>query len=312
MRRAWLLIIALSFGCQNRPNEIAFGTTEYDVIRLIATASETIFAIPVHEGQMVAAGTVLIQLDTRRAQQQLKHAQAQLHLATSVLDELTRGNRKQSIAAAQAELAAARSYALNSAKQAARAQALRASNTLSQSDFETIMTERDRTAAQLVMAQKNLELLQEGSRHEQLIQAQTQVDAAATLVELQRQLLDELTIKAPVDGQIDDLPYQVGERVSAGALLGSLLKGEQAYVRMYVPEQQRAALKIGDELALQVSGIEKTIQGRIRSIANEPAFTPFFALNQKERSRLVYLTEIELAKTEIKIPAGLPVQWVAP
>jgi HlyD family secretion protein len=54
------------------------------------------------------------------------------------------------------------------------------------------------------------------------------------------------------------------------------------------------------------------MQGKIRSIANEPAFTPYFALNQKERSRLVYLAEIELAKTENKIPAGLPVQWVMP
>ncbi|HEY6527826.1 MAG TPA: HlyD family efflux transporter periplasmic adaptor subunit [Cellvibrionaceae bacterium] len=312
MRNAWLLAIIFSLGCQNHPDEAAFGTTEYDVIRLTSTASETISAIPVHEGQMVAAGTVLIQLDTRRAEKQLKQAQAQLHLAESVLDELTRGNRKQTIAAAQAELTAARAHAHNSDKQAARAQALRASNALSLSDFETIISERDRTAAQLIMAQKNLELLQEGNRSEQLTQAQAQVDAAAAQLELQRQFMNELTIKAPADGQIDDLPYHVGERVFTGALLGSLLKGEQAYGRMYIPEQHRAALKIGDELMLHINGIEKPMQGKIRSIANEPAFTPYFALNQKERSRLVYLTEIELAQTENKIPAGLPVQWIMP
>jgi HlyD family secretion protein len=244
MRSAWLLIITLSLGCQNRSNEAAFGTTEYDVIRLTSTASETISDIPVHEGQMVAAGTVLIQLDNRRAEKQIRQAQAQLRLAESVLDELTRGNREQSIAAAHAELAAARSHAHNSDKQAARAQALRTSNTISQSDFESIITERDRSAAQLIMAQKNLELLQEGSRSEQLTQAQAQVDAAAAQLELQRQLMDELTIKAPVDGEIDDLPYHVGERIFAGALLGSLLKGAQAYGRMYILNNKELHLKL--------------------------------------------------------------------
>lgn len=124
MRCAWLLLIALFLGCKNTPDEIAFGTTEYDIIRLTSTANEPISLVSVREGQFVEAGSVLIQQDSYRAQELLNQANAQLRLAQSVLDELTRGNRKQSIAAALAVLNATRSKALVANKQAARAKTL--------------------------------------------------------------------------------------------------------------------------------------------------------------------------------------------
>lgn len=312
MRCAWLLLITLCLGCQNTPDELAFGTTEYDIIRLTATANEPISLVAVREGQLVEAGSVLIQQDSYRAQEQLNQASAQLHLAQSVLDELTRGSRKQSIAAALAELNAARSKALVANKQAARAKTLFERHLLSQSELDSLMSERERASDQQTVAQKNVELLQEGSRIEQIAQAQARVDAAASQVNVQRRQLEDLTLKAPVAGRIDDLPYIVGERVNSGALVVSLLAGKQAYARIYVPQNKRATLKIGDSLFLNISGYTASIQGKIRSIADEPAFTPYFALNQKERSRLVYLTEVELADSIEKIPAGLPVQWIAP
>ncbi|HMU67469.1 MAG TPA: HlyD family secretion protein, partial [Cellvibrionaceae bacterium] len=117
-------------------------------------------------------------------------------------------------------------------------------------------------------------------------QGRARVAAAAAAVELQRQRLAELSITAPSDGQVDALPYRVGERVAPGALLGTLLQGEQAYGRLYIPEQQRANLAIGDSLTLHISGLAQPVQGIVRSIAQEAAFTPYFALNQKERRPL--------------------------
>lgn len=313
MRRAWLLLtILISAGCQNNSAEIAFGSTEYDLVRLTASANEIITAIPVHEGQWVTAGTLLIQQDTHRAEQQLTLAAAQLQEASAALEELTQGSRQQSIAAAQAQVQEAAARAHNAAAQAARGRTLQRANMLSQSDLDALTTEQARSQAQLEVAQQTLDLIKAGNRSEQLAQGRARVAAAAAALELQRQRLAELSITAPSDGQIDELPYRVGERVAPGALLGTLLQGAQAYGRLYIPAQQRAKLAVGDTLNLQISGLQAPLKGTIRSIAQEPAFTPYFALNQKERARLVYLTEVTLPATDTKLPAGLPVQWVQP
>lgn len=312
MQRAWLLLILMCGGCQTDSSDIAFGTTEYDLLRLTATANEIITDIPVREGQWVQAGTLVVQQDTQRAEQRLRLAEAQWQEAAAYLAELTQGPRSQTIAGAQAQVQDASAKARHAAAQAARGTSLGRANMLSQSELDALQSERARAEAQLAAAQQNLNLLQAGSRNEQLAQARARLDAAAAAVALERQHLAELTLRAPSDGQIDSLPYRVGERVATGALLGTLLQGEQAYARLYIPEQQRAQLAPGAPLSLRISGYAQPVQGKIRSIAQAPAFTPYFALNQKERARLVYLTEVSLPPGDKKMPAGLPVQWVLP
>ncbi len=312
MLRAWLLLMLFCVGCQHQSDEIAFGTTEYDLIRLTATANEAITSIAVQEGQWIKAGTVLVQQDTRRAAEQLRLAEAQWQEAQAVLAELLQGPRSQTIAAAAAQVQDAKARARNAQAQAARATTLVQGEMLSQSELDALSSERTRAEAQLAAAQENLHLLQAGSRDEQLAQARARMAAAEARVQLQRQSLAELTLSAPMDGQIDQLPYHVGERVMSGALLATLLPGEQAYARMYIPEQQRAKLTVGTQLWLRISGFDQPMQGKIESIAQDPAFTPYFALNQKERARLVYLTKVSLPSGDKKIPAGLPVQWVMP
>lgn len=310
MYRLWLLLSIVCTGCQNPPEEIAFGLTQNDVIRLTATAAEPISNIAVTEGQFVTAGTQLMQLDPFKAQEQFNLAQAQLQMAQSVLDELMRGNRKQSIAAAQAQLNAASVKAEEAHKQALRAKTLFAQRLISQSEQDRAASEWAQMQQARSAAQENVDLLHEGSRSEHIAQAKAKVASAQAQVNLQKRLLEDLAIKAPTDGFIDDLPYLVGERVNTGALLVSLSSGKQAFARLYVPQNKRASIKINDEIKLTVSGFNTPIIGKIRRIADEPAFTPFYALNQKERSRLVYLTEAEFINLKEKIPAGLTVQWV--
>jgi HlyD family secretion protein len=49
----------------------------------------------------------------------------------------------------------------------------------------------------------------------------------------------------------------------------------------------------------------------VRRISSEPAFTPYFSLTEHDRSRLSYLTELELEDTAAqKLPAGIPLQVI--
>jgi len=46
----------------------------------------------------------------------------------------------------------------------------------------------------------------------------------------------------------------------------------------------------------------------VRWIANEAAFTPYYALTEHDRSRLSYLAEIDVVEEQGRLPDGVPVE----
>ena len=133
----------------------------------------------------------------------------------------------------------------------------------------------------------------------------------ATLASENKKLAD-LTILATRDGILDNLPWNLGERVTMGSPPAIVLAGKAPYARIYVPEPYRIKLKLGDKLVVHVDGLEKQLTGNLRWIATDPAFTPYYALNQEERSRLMYLAEVQLPDSEAHLPNGVPAQVELP
>ena len=69
---------------------------------------------------------------------------------------------------------------------------------------------------------------------------------------------------------------------------------------------------MGDELIVRVDGLDQPIKGNLRWIATDPAFTPYYALNQEERARLMYLAEVQLPDSQAHLPSGVPAQVELP
>jgi HlyD family secretion protein len=58
-----------------------------------------------------------------------------------------------------------------------------------------------------------------------------------------------------------------------------------------------------------VDGVAQPFTGALRYIAGEASFTPYYALTQRDRSRLAYLAEIDLPEPAARnLPAGVPVE----
>ncbi|MGB7737546.1 MAG: hypothetical protein WBM03_00405, partial [Steroidobacteraceae bacterium] len=69
----------------------------------------------------------------------------------------------------------------------------------------------------------------------------------------------------------------------------------------------------GTRVAATVDGHAERIKGTVRYVSAEAAFTPYYALTQKDRSRLAYLAEITLDDPAARaLPAGVPVQVFVP
>jgi HlyD family secretion protein len=58
-----------------------------------------------------------------------------------------------------------------------------------------------------------------------------------------------------------------------------------------------------------VDGVDAPQRGVVRYIAGEASFTPYYALTQRDRSRLVYVAEIDLPDAASSaLPVGVPVE----
>jgi HlyD family secretion protein len=85
------------------------------------------------------------------------------------------------------------------------------------------------------------------------------------------------------------------------------------YARVHVPESLRAQFTAGSRVLARVDGIAEPLAGSVRYISAEAAFTPYYALTQKDRTRLSYLAEIALDDARAAaLPAGVPVQVTLP
>ncbi|MEO8959623.1 MAG: HlyD family efflux transporter periplasmic adaptor subunit [Rudaea sp.] len=306
----WMLAIAVILSlaaCSKSPPQ-ALGTLEFDRIGLSAPAAERIVAIDVHEGQRVVAGQMLLQLDPTRTQAQLDVAQAQAQQQRDALTELNVGPRSEDIAKARADLAAVEAQERNARTFYARQKKLGSSGVVAQADVDAARAAAGNAQGQVGMARAALDALLHGTRPEQIAQGQAALAAADAQVAAQRVLLEKLSVTAPVAGLVDRIVYKLGDQAPVGAPLAILLTGATPYARIYVPEQQRANLHLGDPIQVFVGGRDKAYTGKLRMIRSEPTFTPYYALIGDDAARLSYLAEVELGDDAHDLPAGLPVR----
>lgn len=308
MRGLSCLACALLLAACGRDAPEVLGTLEYDRITLPAPAAERIVRIDVREGQRVAAGDPLLQLEARRDASQLQALQAEAQQRRAALSELEAGPRAEAIARARAELAAAEAQARDASAYYARVRPLGERHLVAAAEVDRARAAAGNAEAQARAAREALRELEHGTRAEQVAQGESAVAAGVAQAEVQQATLDKLTLVAPRDGRVDSLPYRLGDQAPVGAPLAVLLVGDAPYARVYVPQPLRARVEVGDAVRVHVDGRETAFAGTVRTIRSDPTFTPYYALTGTDASRLSWLAEIQLDAADASLPAGLPVR----
>ncbi|MFV2058670.1 MAG: HlyD family secretion protein [Thiohalomonadales bacterium] len=308
MRFLFLFFFVLLSACDGFAKNVALGTLERDRIAHTAIVNEVVVELPVIQGTVVTKGTVLVRLDDTLQRAQVAKAEAEVAQARANLDKLQSGARKEDIAAARAKVAGARAKLVESEANYVRAKDLEKRDLASKAILDKSLATRDASIASLKSAREKLLVLTNGTREEDLRIADASLAVANAVLASELKKLADLTIIATRDGILDNLPWNLGERVTKGSPVAILLAGNAPFARVYVPEPYRIKIKIGDSLTVHVDGVEKSMSGNVRWIATEPAFTPYYALNQEERSRLMYLAEVQLPDSEADLPNGVPAQ----
>ena len=284
------------------------GELASDRIELTAESSEPIVDVAVREGDNVAAGAVLLRQDESRARARLDEAEASLAERQARLDELVRGPRAEQIAAARANVEGATQDLAFRSSELERISEVHKKGLASPDLLDRTKAALDAAKANLKLRRAQLEELLAGTTIEELAQAEQAVKQAAArrdsaLIDLERH-----TIRAPVDGIADSRLFELGERPDQGQAVMIVLAGSQPYARVYVPENLRARIKPGTEALIHVDGHDGAIDGRVRWVASEAAFTPYFALTERDRGRLSYVAKIDIAEERERLPDGVPVE----
>ena len=306
----WIpLALAVLAGCGDGDHaNRAVGELASDRIELAAESVAPVAAILVAEGEAVTADQPLLEQDARRARARLAEADASVAQLQARLDELVRGPRSELVAAARANLEGASQELEFREHEMDRTREVHARGLASPEALDRAQAALDAAEANVKLRRAQLDELLTGTTVEELTQAEQAVKQAearreAALIDLERH-----TLRSPVDGIADSRLLELGERPNPGQPVMIVLAGAQPYARIFVPERLRVGVNPGTTVRVFVDGLDDAIDGRVRWVASEATFTPYFALTERDRGRLSYIAKIDLDVDGERLPDGVPVE----
>ena len=212
-----------------------------------------VIATPVERGTRVSEGSDLIRISPAEAQAQATEAEAN---------------------AAQLEgrlgLTGGAEFDLDRVPEVANA---RAQQTLAQGDFDRAkmlfdkkllsQAEFDQRSAQAEVARRQFDIARNGSMQ----QYQALLGARARVV-LARKALADTVVKAPFAGVVGERLVSVGDYVTRGTKVASVLRTNPLRVQLTVPEQYSAGMAVGRAVTFEVDASPgKKFEGQVRYVS---------------------------------------------
>ena len=304
---ALAIVLALGFGYREFRQRVLFLHEEDARIRadMVIVASRVagwVTRVAAQEGQAVAAGTVLVEVDRRDAALALQELDAQRaalaaeRVRLMAEQSLVRGQTESHLQSARAELEAARVAASSlepqralARSEAKRSQQLFEKKMASQSQRDQAETQLQRVEREYRIAAANLDGAQARVREAEAERARLDVLAGQLAVletreaelaaRLQRQRLDleDRVVKSPLEGVVDRKFVEAGEYVSPGQRLMLLHDPSKVWVEANIKETALRRLAIGQTVRVRVDAYpDETFEGRVERIGH--AATSTFAL----------------------------------
>jgi membrane fusion protein (multidrug efflux system) len=247
-----------------------------NVVQITSQVAGTVVAILADESDSVAAGAPLARLDAADAQVALARAEAQLAQTVRTLrgTYATSATLAAQIAQREAELARMQAELSRAQADVARRAPLVASGAVGQEELAHAQAQVASARSSQAAAQAALDTAREALAAQQtqtegvsLAQQPAVAEAAARLREAYL-ALRRSTLPAPMAGVVAKRNVQIGQRVSAGTPLMTLVALDQLWVDANFKEPQLARLRIGQRVSLvaDVYGKQVRFSGRIAGL----------------------------------------------
>ena len=301
----------------------------------------TVIAVNVNDNQQVKTGDILVQLDPRDYQVALDRAQADLKDAAATAQgartsvpittistggslDTARANvaaSKKDVDAAEARVAEAKANYDKISKDLERARMLVQKDEISRQQYDAAVAAEqsakstvDASQANLAASKSKVEqaqagLLTAGTAPQQVLVSRSRVGSAEALVQLkqsavnQAQLnLDYTSVRAPGNGIVSNKTVEVGQTVSPGQPLASLIDIENVWVTANFKEDQLRKMKVGQKVKIHVDAFNRDYDGHVDSFAG--ASGARFSLLPPENATGNYVKVVQRLPVKIVFEPG--------
>lgn len=202
-----------------------------------AEAGGRVVATPVERGSRVAAGAVLVRISTSEAAAQLQEAEANAAQIEARLGLKPGAAFDASIVPdvinAQANLEFAEA-------EFSRIRSLLEQKVVSQSEF-------DQRRAQVEAARQQFQMARNAAQ-----QSFRSLQAARARITLARKAVSDTTVKAPFAGLVAERLVSVGDYVTRGTAVATVVKIDPMRVELTIPEQAVSQIQVGMPVRLSV------------------------------------------------------------
>jgi HlyD family secretion protein len=299
--------IAATLGIGGAPASVFQGYVEGEYVRLAAPEAGTLQLLKVVRGDHVAAGDLVFTLDLDEETAARDAAAARLHQAQAQLEDLRKGKRPSEIEAMEAKLAQAKAGVRMSELHLRRQEQLRRTKVSAQQQLDEAQADYDRDVAAVNELTAELTTAKLPARDDAIMAAEATVRTETAMLADAEAKLAKRTVRAPAAAFVDDTLYRVGEEITAGAAVVSLLPPENIKVRFFVPEPLLSQIRVGQRVAVACDGCAKDLAAEVSYIAPDPEFTPPVIYSNETRAKLVFLIEARPTADPARLHPGQPV-----
>jgi len=296
-------------GCNrgNRNLIESTGTIEATEVDIRSEASGKILALHFDEGDWVKTGDVLAEIDHEKLDIELAQAKAKLAEADAQLTMLIKGLRDKEVERAYESLLESEVLLKDSKREYTRIQKLYDEKVVDLGTRDKTEAAYEAAAKRYEIAKKNYEIAVEGSRKEEIQAGKAFKEAAEAQVKLIEKQIEDATTIIPIDGVISERYVELGEFVSIGSLLATVIDLKHVWLMAYVSETNLGKVKLGQVGKVMVDSFpKKEFIGKVTYISPEAEFTPKNIQTKEERVKLVFGVKIEVENPEQELKLGMP------
>jgi HlyD family secretion protein len=286
---------------------VLYGNVDIREVELAFRQPGRLQSVHVDEGDRVAQGDLLAELDAQPLREALDRAEAEVQVAQAELQKLLRGSRQQEVRRGEAQVAQAQAALQLAASEYQRQRALKAKGMTSQQALDTATTAKREAEAALAAAQQSLSLLREGARSEDVAAGEARLAAALAARAQAQTALDDARLLAPSDGVIIARIREPGSLLTGSATVLTLSLPDPVYIRAYVPETLLGRVAPGTAVWVRSDSSAQTYAGQIGFVSPRAEFTPKSVETPELRTDLVYRLRIVVTETDGRLLQGMPV-----
>ncbi len=240
------------------------GTLVPEQIRLItADTAGRVERIPLRPGAPVEAGAVLLELSNPDVMLQALDAERQLAQARADLINL-RANTDGNELVTESGLASLEADAADAERRAQADAKLAQDGVISGVEARQQIEKAAQLSRRLVLEKRRLGVVS-GSGREVVAAQQAQIERLKAVVAFRRKQVDSMKVRSVEKGVLSELPLELGQWVTPGALLAKVVQPERLKAVLRIPETQARDLALG--LPASVDTRNGVVQGKVSRIS---------------------------------------------